>query len=507
MTRLPRASGVLLHPTSLPGPHGSGDLGPSARHFIDWLVAAGQRLWQVLPLGCIGPGNSPYMSASAFAGNPLLVDLEALRDRGWLDAHELAPHAGLRADRVDFAAVVPWRMARLAWAHARFRARGDAADLADFEAFRERESGWLDDFALFMALADARGQQAWAGWPAALARRAPVALAAATREHGARADFWRFTQWCFDTQWRALRGYAAARGVRLIGDLPIFVAWQSADVWAHQALFDLDLRGWPRVVAGVPPDFFSQTGQRWGNPLYRWDEHARQGYAWWIARLRRSLALADIVRIDHFRGFAAHWEIPAQAPTAIEGRWMPGPGAALFGAAQAALGDLPLIAEDLGIITDDVVELRRDLGFPGMRILQFAFGGDATNPYLPHCHEPDSVVYTGTHDNDTTAGWWASAPAAVRAHVAAYLGPGGRDGRDGPDMAAELVRTALASVARTAIVPMQDVLGLGPGHRMNTPGELQDCWAWRFEWSQVHDHHARRLAHWVGLYGRDGRQD
>jgi len=518
--RLPRASGVLLHPTSLPGPHGSGDLGESARHFVDWLVAAGQRLWQVLPIGCIGPGHSPYMSASAFAGSPLLIDLEALRDRGWLETAELAPDDRFSPARVVWEAVVPWRMERLALAHARFVQRADEAELADLGAYCMREAAWLEDFARFMALADAHGQQAWADWPAPLARRAPAALAQADERCRERIDFWRFTQWCFDAQWRALRDYAGARGVRLVGDLPIFVAWQSADVWAHQGLFDLDLRGWPRVVAGVPPDFFSETGQRWGNPLYRWEEHARQGYGWWIARLRRSFALADIVRIDHFRGFAAHWEIPAQAPTAVEGRWVPGPGAAFFEALRNALGPLPLIAEDLGVITDDVVALRRRFGLPGMRILQFAFGGDAANPYLPHHHEPDSVVYTGTHDNDTTAGWWGQAPASVRAHLAAYLGtaapapagvePGVARAPEGAEagaaVAADLVRAALASVADTAIVPMQDVLGLGAGHRMNTPGQQEGCWAWRFDWSLVHEGHARGLARLVTLYGRDARR-
>jgi len=502
--RLPRASGVLLHPTSLPGPHGSGDLGPSARHFVDWLVVAGQRLWQVLPLGCIGPGHSPYMSASAFAGSPLLIDLEALRDRGWIAADELVPDARFSARQVVWEAVVPWRMERLALAHARFAQRAGEAERADFAAYRAREAGWLEDFARFMALADAHGQQAWADWPAPLARRAPAALAQADQQHEDRIAFWCFTQWCFDAQWRALRDYATARGLRLVGDLPIFVAWQSADVWAHQGLFDLDLRGWPRVVAGVPPDFFSETGQRWGNPLYRWEAHARQGYAWWIARLRRAFALADIVRIDHFRGFAAHWEIAAQAPTAIEGRWVPGPGPAFFEALRNALGPLPLIAEDLGVITDDVVALRRRFDLPGMRILQFAFGGDAANPYLPHQHEPDSVVYTGTHDNDTTAGWWAQAPASVRAHVEAYLDLGPwPPGPAGAAVAARLVRAALASVADTAILPMQDVLGLGAGHRMNTPGQAQGCWAWRFDWSLVHEEHARGLARLVALYGRD----
>ena len=500
--RLPRASGVLLHPTSLPGPHGSGDLGPAAYHFVDWLVSAGQRLWQVLPLGCIGPGHSPYMSASAFAGNPLLIDLEELRRHGWLSEATLVADAGFQDDRIDYAVLVPWRMAQLARAHEGFEARASALDREAFAAWRVQQASWLDDFALFRALVDARPMLAWADWPAPLARRDPHALREAAREHRHRVAFWAFTQWCFDRQWAALRGYATERGVSLVGVMPIFVAWHSADVWAHQSLFDLDARGWPRVVAGVPPDFFSETGQRWGNPLYRWPAHAAQGHAWWIARVRRCFAQADIVRIDHFRGFAAHWEIPADSPTAVDGRWMPGPGAALFEAIRDALGPLPVIAEDLGVITEDVVALRQRFALPGMRILQFAFGGDAGNAYLPHNHEPDSVVYTGTHDNDTTLGWWAGAAEPVRRHVRAYLGRPAEDAAGDAHLHLELIRLALASVADTAILPMQDVLGLGTGHRMNTPGQAQGCWSWRFSWAQVHEGHARRLREMVSLYGR-----
>ncbi len=493
-----RVSGVLLHLTSLPGPHGSGDLGPGARHFVDWLVSAGQRWWQILPLGGIGSGNSPYMSSSAFAGNVLLIDLSDLAHRGWLEADELGPDRGFCDARVEFAAVVPWRMRCLAAAARRFAEQGSATERAAFEAFCAEQAEWLDDYALFMSLADAFDQRAWSEWPAALARRQPSALAAARLEHRARIDFWRFCQWCFFAQWHGLRAYANERGVMIVGDAPIFVSWQSADVWAHQRLFELDADGRPSVVAGVPPDYFSVTGQRWGNPLYRWAEHERDGYAWWVARLRRTFELVDVVRIDHFRGFAACWQIDADEPTAVNGRWVPGPGAALFDAVARALGELPIIAEDLGLITPDVTRLRKQFRFPGMRVLQFAFGGDSANLYLPHNHEADSVVYCGTHDNDTTAGWWRSADEPLRRHVCDYLGI------DGGQICRDMIRAACASVADAAIHPMQDVLGLGSDSRMNTPGQASGCWEWRFTWSQVRPEHAQWLAHLCRLYRRDG---
>ena len=485
-SRLPRASGVLLHPTSLPGPHGSGDLGPAAYHFVDWLKSAGQTLWQTLPLGGIGPGNSPYMSSSAFAGNVLLIDLADLQRRGWLAADALtnAPSADPR--RIDFATMVPWRMARLADAARAFAASTDAAERVDFSAFCQRQASWLDDYALFMAQCEATGWADWSTWPDGLAQRTPQAMAAARLRHADAIAFWQFCQWCFFRQWAALRAHAHAQGVQIIGDAPIFIAHQSAEVWARQDLFELDATGKPTVVAGVPPDYFSATGQRWGNPLYRWEAHAAEGYAWWIERVRRTLELVDIVRIDHFRGFAAHWEIPADAPTAVAGRWMPGPGAALFDAIRAALGPLPVIAEDLGVITDDVVALRHRFALPGMRILQFAFGGDAGNAYLPHNHEPDSVVYTGTHDNDTTLGWWAGAAEPVRRHVRRYLGRAADDAAGDVHVHLELIRLALASVADTAIVPMQDVLGLDGAHRMNVPGTIgPHNWTWRFDWQWI----------------------
>jgi len=494
--RFPRASGVLLHPTSLPGPHGSGDLGREAYHFVDWLVAAGQKLWQVLPLAGIGPGNSPYMSNSAFAGNPLLVDLAELHQQGWLDADDIAPVPGLDAARVNFAAMHPFRMERLAKAARRFAEHGTPAQREDFERFRAEQADWLADYALFMPLAESFGWRDWHAWPAPLARRDAQALAAARADHADRVAFYEFVQWRFFRQWAALKAYANGKGVQVVGDAPIFIAYLSAEVWANPRLFELDAQGVPTVVAGVPPDFFSATGQRWGNPLYRWSEHAKDGYAWWVQRIRRTFELVDIVRIDHFRGFAGYWEIPAAETTAIKGRWLPGPGDALFKAIAKALGPLPIIAEDLGVITPDVDALRRKFAFPGMRILQFAFGDDAANRFLPHHHEPDTVVYTGTHDNDTVAGWWAKAGDAERHFARGYLAT------DGHDMPWTLIRTAMASVADTCVHPMQDVLELPSECRMNFPGQESGWWTWRFQWQQVQPWHAGRLAEFGRLYGR-----
>ena len=497
----PRASGVLLHPTCLPGPHGCGDFGPAAYHFVDWLVAAKQKLWQILPLGGIGPGNSPYMSSSAFAGNPLLIDLAELHQRGWLDEEDLHPDPAFSNARVNFAAVVLWRMARLEKA-ARFAQSTAPADQADFAAFCAEQASWLDDYALFMTLAEIYAWRDWCDWPAPLARRDPQALRDAEKTHAGRLAFWKFVQWRFFRQWQRLRAYANARGVKIVGDAPIFIAYQSAEVWARPELFELDANGRPTVVAGVPPDYFSATGQRWGNPLYRWSAHAAEGYAWWIERMRRTTELVDIVRIDHFRGFAAYWEIPAGEPNAIRGRWLTGPGSALFEAIESALGTLPIIAEDLGIITPDVTALRKRFGLPGMRILQFAFGEggfeDNLNTYLPHNFEANTVVYTGTHDNDTTQGWWAAISPAMRQHVLDYLGAD-----NDTDIHWKLIRAACASVADMAIHPLQDVLGLDGAHRMNLPGKGEGHWEWRFTWAQVQPGHARQLARFCELYRRE----
>ena len=490
-----RSAGVLLHITSLPGPHGSGDLGPDAYHFVDWLVAAGQRLWQLLPTTPIGPGDSPYQSASAFAGSPLMVALEPLVARGWLAAPQL-PEPGFDAQRVDYARVAPWRLAQLRAAAAGFFAQAGAAERTAFTAWCVAQAHWLDDYALFMAIETLHGGLPWWHWPLPLRVRAAAALAAVRRDHAAEIAFWQFVQWCFDTQWTAVRRYANGRGVAIMGDLPIFIAQHSADCWARPDQYWLDADFQPLVVAGVPPDAFTDQGQRWGNPLYRWDRMAADGYAWWTARVRRALEQADVFRIDHFRGFAAYWEVPASCPTAVDGRWVPGPGRALFDALAAALGPLPIVAEDLGLITPDVVALREGCGFPGMSVLQFAFGGDAGNDYLPHRHARRSVVYTGTHDNDTTLGWWQHATPHEREFARIYLGASAKD----PHWA--MIRAACNSVADTAIVPMQDVLGLDTTHRMNTPGTATGNWTWRFDWSTVGSAPARHLGRLAAAAGR-----
>ena len=494
--RFDRASGVLLHPTSLPGPHGSGDLGADAYHFIDWLIAGGQKLWQILPLAGIGPGNSPYMSNSAFAGNLLLVDLAELHSLGWLAAEALAPESGMAAEHIDFAVVYPYRMQRLAQAAAEFAAVGTAEQRNDFAQFEAEQASWLNDYALFMSLCEEHHWADWCEWPPGLAQRKPAALAAARKRLADRIFFWRFGQWRFYRQWAKLKAYANGRGVQIIGDTPIFIAYLSAEVWANQHLFELDKNGRATVVAGVPPDFFSATGQRWGNPLYRWAEHAKDGFAWWVERVRRTFEMVDIVRIDHFRGFAGYWEIPASEPTAVKGQWVPGPGEALFKAINKALGPMPIIAEDLGVITPDVDALRKKFAFPGMRILQFAFQADAKDRFLPHNHEPDTVVYTGTHDNDTVAGWWATATDQERHFARGYLAT------DGHDMPWTLIRAAMASVGDTAVHPMQDVLGLPTAGRMNYPGQKSGWWTWRFQWNQVQPWHAARLADMCTLYWR-----
>ncbi len=501
-----RYGGILLHPTSLPGAHGAGDLGLSARHFIDWLATAKQTLWQVLPLGGIGPGNSPYMSPSAFAGNELLIDLVQLRDAGWLTATDIEPDPLFREDRVNYPATKRYRMARLRLAAERFFAEGQPTARKGFNDFCGTAAEWLDDYALFMALDRNHGgyNKVWQDWPTPLAQRKPKALRDAAASLAEECNFWKFCQWCFHTQWHAVKSYANARGIKIVGDIPIFVSPHSADVWAHQKLFDLDGKGHPRVIAGVPPDYFSETGQRWGNPLYLWEAHAKENYRWWLARLRATLSLCDLVRIDHFRGFESYWEIPAASATAVNGCWQPGPGMPFFNVVRKLLESstpqeadrLCIIAEDLGIITPEVNALRRSAGFPGMRILQFAFDGKSDNLYLPHNFDANTVVYTGTHDNDTSVGWWQTLSAHQQDYVRRYLGVSGNS------IHWDLIHAASASVAVASIVPMQDVLGLDSHHRMNQPGQAEGFWEWRFSWRQVEAWHAERLAELATHHGR-----
>lgn len=506
-----RTSGILLHLTSLPGPHGSGDFGAAAYHFVDWLKSAGQGLWQLLPLNPAGPGHSPYMSPSAFAIDPQLIDLADLVQRGWLDADllERQRHEMALSDRyrIDFARVVPFRMQMLKSAAQRFlqlRRAGAGSEQAQtdrygdvgFMAFCDAQADWLDDYALFMAIAERWPQASWADWPSPLARRIPEVLNRISQDWADDIEFWKFSQWIAHRQWQSVKRYANDNGVRIVGDVPIFIAPHSADVWAHPELFDLTPQLQPRVVAGVPPDYFSATGQLWGNPLYRWARHHEQGFAWWIARVRACLQQADIVRIDHFRGFAEYWEVAADAATAATGTWRPGPAAALFEALQKVLGELPIIAEDLGVITPDVTALRQQFRLPGMRVLQFAFGDDAGNAYLPHNYEQQTVVYTGTHDNDTSAGWFAQASAHERGSVQTYLKS------DGSQIGWDLIHCASQSVAAIAIYPLQDVLDLGSEARMNRPGVADGCWNWRFDWDQVLAWHGRRLSEISMAHGR-----
>ena len=491
-----RAAGVLLHVTSLPGPHGIGDFGPDAYRFVDWLQTAGQRIWQWLPTNPIGPGNSPYQSVSAFAGSPLMVALEPLVAAGWLATPAL-PEDGFDPQRVDFGKVIGWRQAQLRAAHAGFTAKRDAAEHAAFADYRQAQAGWLDDYALFMALETAHGGQPWWRWPAALRDRDAAALAAARTAQAGEIAFWSFVQWCFDTQALALKRYANDRGIAIMGDLPIFIAHHSADCWSRPDLYSLDDQCQPTIVAGCPPDAMAPTGQRWGNPLYRWDRMAAEDFAWWTARLRRALDQADVFRIDHFRGFAGYYEIPASCPTAEEGTWVPGPGKALFDAIERVLGPLPIVAEDLGFITQDVHDLRDALRFPGMKILQFGFGTDATDEYLPHNWGRPFVAYTGTHDNHTARGWWESATAHERAYAGSYL-----PASDG-DIHWAMIRACCNSVANLAVCQLQDVLGLGGVHRMNVPGTVGDHnWSWRFTWDMVDGEATRVLALITAASGR-----
>lgn len=491
-----RAAGVVLHPTSLPGPHGAGDFGPNAYYFVDWLHTAGQTLWQTLPLGPVGPGYSPYMGSSAFAGNPLLVAFEPLVQRGWLPVDSL--HALWNDERIDYAALVPWRLQKLREAFAGFEQLATVQERTELTVWADAQCDWLDDYCLFMALDQAHSPLLWPQWSPGLVCREPQAMAGARLHYAQEIAFWRFVQWQFELQWQAIKTYARSKNVRIVGDLPIFVAHHSADCWARPDLYQLDDAGQPTVVAGVPPDFFSETGQRWGNPLYNWAAMAKDGYRWWVARVRRQLHLADVVRIDHFRGFVDYWEIPANAPTAMQGCWKPGPGEALFAALSAALGNLPIIAEDLGLITPEVSTLRKRTGFPGMRVLQFAFSGDAGNAFLPHNFEPNTVVYTGTHDNDTVPGWWNSCNAHERAFAAQYLDV--QEG-EGPEVHWAMLRAGSMSVARLALCQFQDVLGLDGMHRMNTPGTM-GCWSWRFKWQWVGPQAAERLARLTAASGR-----
>ncbi len=481
-----RASGILLHPTALPGPFRVGDIGKEARLFIDFLTSAGQSVWQILPLGPTGYGHSPYNTLSAFAGNPVLIDLQQLVDYGDLDRTRLDIAIKQNAD-IDFNRVHSVKNTLLLDAGQQFFKLATETRKAAFENFCDDQSDWLEDFCLFMALREIFDEQAWVEWPEDLRTRRPQTLQHWQKELAESCLLHKYQQFVFAEQWHGLKRYANQNGVRIFGDIPIFVAHDSADVWANQQLFQLDDQGRATAIAGVPPDYFSATGQRWGNPLYRWDQLAEENFHWWLRRFDNQFLCSDMVRIDHFRGFQACWSIPADEKTAVNGRWEEVPGRALFEKLVTQRTDLPIIAEDLGVITKEVEKLRDDFGFPGMKILQFAFDSGSDNPYLPENHTANSVVYTGTHDNNTTLGWWQGLNKEQKERVRDYLGT------RRPEMPWELIRLAMASVADLCMIPCQDILNLGKAARFNTPGVADGNWEWQMTSGELTDELTDRL--------------
>ena len=495
----PRQAGILLHPTSLPGRYGMGEIGPEAHRWLAHLNTMGQKLWQVLPLGPTGYGDSPYQTLSTFAGNTMLISFDSLRDEGLLKDEDLRNFPVFPENRVEYGPVLLARSALLHKVAQSFARRASSALKAGWMQFCEAESDWLEEYTLFSALKKEYGGGPWILWPEPLRMREPSALDAARKKHSTEIKHSKILQFLFFHQWKSLRQEAGRRGISIVGDIPIFVAHDSADVWCRPDLFFMEKDGHPSVIAGVPPDYFSQTGQRWGNPLYRWEIHEKENFAWWISRLKSALKLYDIVRIDHFRGFEANWEIPAHEKTAIRGRWMPGPGRKLFDASRHALGDLPILAEDLGVITKEVDALRDSLGFPGMRILQFAFGDDPkAESFRPESYPANCAVYTGTHDNDTTVGWYRSEPGKDSTRNAEQIAKENHNARtylssDGSQIHWDMISLALRSPANTAVYPLQDVLGLGSEARMNVPGREEGNWSWRFQWQQLTPEIEQRL--------------
>ncbi len=497
-----RASGILLHPTSLPGPYGIGEIGPQAYAWVDWLAEAGCGLWQILPLGPTSYGDSPYQCFSAFAGNPYLVSCAALLDQGLLSETDLEDMPVFSPDRVDFGAIYHWKLKVLDRAYRNFVGIAGEIEIRAFREFREQQGAWLEEFALFMALKDLHAGRPWWEWSAEYRMRERDALVQAREAQQETIERHAFQQYLFFRQWLALKEHANRKGLQIIGDIPIFVAYDSSDVWANPELFALEPDGSLQVQAGVPPDYFSETGQLWGNPLYRWDVHSRSGYRWWVDRMRSVLSLVDIVRLDHFRGFYDYWEIPGNAKTAIDGRWVPGPGEEFFVRIRQALGELPIIAEDLGYLHPGVYDLRDQLGLPGMKILVFAFGDEHANLFLPHNYIPHSVVYTGTHDNDTTLGWYRRVGKGERNFARRYLA------RDGKDISWDLIRAAWSSVSVFAVAPLQDVLSLGNEARMNLPGTLgTHNWTWRVRAEALSEEVQARLQEINLLYQRLNRKN
>lgn len=481
-----RCAGILLHPTSLPSAGGIGDLGPEAYAFADFLARSRIGLWQVLPLSPPGMGNSPYSAISAFAGNPLLISLERLAERGWIGSDRLKKQPKF-SGRVDFEEVLSFKLSLLREGAQNFL-EAHNGDRQRFEEFKREQAWWLEDFVLFDVMRQIHAGATWSSWERGLARREAAALHEFGIRYQSELEVERAIQFAFVEQWRSLRRYCHQRGIKIVGDVAIFVNYDSADVWRNPHIFHLDENLQPTVVAGVPPDAFSETGQRWGNPLYRWETCKAHNYDWWTHRMSWALETCDIVRLDHFRAFESYWEIPALEPTAIHGHWVKGPGDDLFRVLKQRLGSLPFIAEDLGLITPEVHALRERLGIPGMKVLQFGFGDPGAHMYLPHKHEPNCVAYTGTHDNDTTPGWWKSAGGEEKQHALEYFGPA----QDGMHWA--FIRAVFSSVAGMAIVPLQDFLGLGSDARMNTPSLSDGNWGWRFSPGALTDKLAEKIA-------------
>lgn len=494
-----RASGILLHPTSLPSRFGIGDLGSEAYRFVDFLEASDQKIWQILPLGPVGYGNSPYMCYLAMAGNPLLIDLDALCRQNLIAIEEIAYPPSFPPDRVDYDLVRSYKMPLLRKAYERFQASATPAQTAAFQTFCQSTASWLDDYALYVAFKQHFGELGWFEWPEPIAKRDPVELEKWRSKLVDDIEFCRYLQYEFHAQWSALKHYANDRGIEIFGDIPIYVAQDSADVWAHSEIFCLDPEtGLPTEMSGVPPDYFSETGQLWGNPVYKWDVLQKTGFDWWIQRFQAILEYVDLIRIDHFRGFESYWSVPGGEETAMNGVWVEAPGREFFLKLREKLGELPIIAEDLGIITPEVEALRDEFGFPGMKILHFAFDSGSGNPYLPYNYRtPNCVVYTGTHDNNTTIGWYEERGEDQNQWVWNYLGCSRGEG-----VHWDLIRLALASVADRAIFPMQDLLGLGADSRMNAPGKATGNWDWQMRPNSLGNDLIGRLRFYTGIYGR-----
>jgi len=494
-----RSAGILLHPTSLPGKFGIGDLGSEAYNFINFLAAAGQTLWQIFPLGPTGYGDSPYQTFSAFAGNPLLISPELLQKDNLLAYDDLKDIPEWDAKNIDFGKVIDYKYSILKKAYENFKRTDDKHIINEFMRFVNHSKEWLEDYALFMAIKDYHNGDEWLKWPSAIALREPKAIEEWTLKLSDSINFRRFIQYEFFKQWKALKNYAAGKKIKIIGDIPIFIAYDSVDLWANKHLFSVDKNGKLEFVAGVPPDYFSETGQLWGNPLYKWNEMEKDDFLWWRKRIHQMLELVDIIRIDHFRGFDAYWEIPGNAKTAVKGRWVKAPGEKLFNSIKKHMGDVNIIAEDLGVITKEVEHLRDKFGFPGIKILQFAFGKDMEQKFLPHNHIKNCIVHTGSHDNDTTRAYFEKAKidgTDIYEFTQKYLN------YYGDDLTQQLIRVAYSSVANIIVIPMQDVLNLGGEARMNYPGKLGGNWVWRFTWDQVPYDLASRYKEMTILYER-----